>query len=307
LDELMMTAQTSSAGDVGAGAGAQAAGRLTGVGVGPGDPDLITIKAVKALHAADRLFVPVGEGGGLGYAERVVLAHRDGVQVERLVFALGDDPGARARAWDAAGAAVAAAVRRGQHAVFATIGDPNLYSTFTYLAATVRQLVPEVEVDTVPGITAMQDLAARSGTVLAEGVQSLVLLPFAPGTAGTAWPPAAAEPERAQDEGRERRPAPRLGTTEAGGEVTEAASADRLVSRLRAALDEHDTVVVYKGGRFLPRVRAALRAAGREADAVFGARLGLPDERIGPLPDGPAPYLSTVLVPRPRGPRGGSL
>jgi precorrin-2/cobalt-factor-2 C20-methyltransferase len=281
----MMISQTGDAGD--AGAGTRPAGRLTGVGVGPGDPDLITIKAVKALRAADRLFVPVGEGGELGYAERVVLAHRDTADVERLVFALGDDPGARARAWDAAGAAVAAVIRAGEHAVFATIGDPNLYSTFTYLAATVRQLVPEVEVDTVPGITAMQDLAARSGTVIAEGVQSLVLLPFAPGTTGAAWPPGEAARGGGEAEG-----------------AGEAARVDRLAGRLRAALDEHDTVVVYKGGRFLPEVRAALRAAGREAEAVFGARLGLPGERVGPLPDGAAPYLSTVLVPRPRGPRG---
>src|SRR5439155_1631678 len=64
---------------------------------------------------------------------------------------------------------------------FATIGDPNVYSTFTYLAATVRALLPAVEVTTVPGITAMQDLAARSGTVLVEGTETLALLPFTAG------------------------------------------------------------------------------------------------------------------------------
>jgi len=264
----------------GGAAGRGGAGRLTGVGVGPGDPDLITVKAVKALRGADRVFVPVGEAGDLGYAERVVLAHVDAGRVERLVFALGDDPAARTRAWDAAGATVAGAVRGGARVAFATIGDPNLYSTFSYLAATVRELVPAVEVETVPGITAMQDLAARSGTVLAEGTQSLVLLPF---TAGSGWPPGRAE----------------------GRADAEARAA--LVDRLRAALDAHDTVVVYKGGRQLPEVRAALLASGRGGEAVFGARLGLAGESIGPLPDGPAPYLSTVLVPRPRGPRGGSL
>ena len=65
--------------------------------------------------------------------------------------------------------------------MFATIGDPNLYSTFTYVAHTVRALVPGVEVRTVPGITAMQDLAARSGTVLAEGSEPLTLFPYTAG------------------------------------------------------------------------------------------------------------------------------
>ena len=64
---------------------------------------------------------------------------------------------------------------------FATIGDPNVYSTFTYLADAVRERVPGVEIATVPGITAMQDLAARSGTVLCEGTESLALLPLTAG------------------------------------------------------------------------------------------------------------------------------
>jgi precorrin-2/cobalt-factor-2 C20-methyltransferase len=237
---------------------------LTGVGVGPGDPDLITVKGVNALRAADVVFVPLGEQGmgrgEPGYAERVVLAHVQPARVRRLTFVLGDDPEGRDRAWDAAGAAVAEVVRDGGSAAFATIGDPNLYSTFTYLATTVAELVPGLRVATVPGITAMQDLAARTGTVLAEGDATLALLPFAAG------------PER-----------------------------------LRAALAEHDTVVVYKGGRLLPEVRAGIEAAGRLGEAVFGARLGLDGEVTGELPEGGAPYLSAVLVTRPSKERGERL
>lgn len=69
-------------------------GRLTGVGVGPGDPDLVTVKGVKVLTSADAVFVPVGERGDTGYAERVVLAHVAGHRVRRLTFALGDDAAA---------------------------------------------------------------------------------------------------------------------------------------------------------------------------------------------------------------------
>ncbi|MEP7055921.1 MAG: precorrin-2 C(20)-methyltransferase [Actinomycetota bacterium] len=155
--------------------------RLIGVGVGPGDPDLVTVKGVNALLDADHIFVPVADTGELGRAESTVGAHVDPARVIRLAFALTDDAARNGGAWDAAGAAVVEAISDGSTAVFATIGDPNIYSTFTYLAQTVRALLPEVVIETIPGITAMQDLAARSGTVLVEGRERLVLLPFTAG------------------------------------------------------------------------------------------------------------------------------
>jgi precorrin-2/cobalt-factor-2 C20-methyltransferase len=103
----------------------------------------------------------------------------DADRIRRLRFAM--SAGGREESWDRAGRAVAEVVDSGGTAAFATLGDPNLYSTFTYLAHTVRALVPEVAVDTVPGITAMQDLAARSGTVLAEGTERLALFPMTAG------------------------------------------------------------------------------------------------------------------------------
>jgi precorrin-2/cobalt-factor-2 C20-methyltransferase len=155
--------------------------RLVGVGVGPGDPDLVTVKGIKALQEADHVFVPVADTGEVGRAEATVAEHVVTARVIRLVFALTNDAARNAGAWDAAGATVADAIRDGGTAAFATIGDPNIYSTFSYLAQTVRALLPAVVVETVPGITAMQDLAARSGTVLVEGAERLALLPFTAG------------------------------------------------------------------------------------------------------------------------------
>lgn len=236
---------------------------LYGVGVGPGDPDLVTVKAVRILRDADVVAVPVADTGEEGRAERIVRTHADRV-VRRLVFALTDES-ARDCAWDAAGATVAAAYDDGARTVaFATIGDPNVYSTFTYLATTVRSLVPDIEVRTVPGVTAMQALAATSGTVLVEGRESLALMPL---TAG--------------------------------------------VDTLRRALDTHDTVVAYKGGRMLPQMLGAVRDAGRLADTVYGAALGLPDEMVRVATDldanVAAPYLSTLLVTPRRAGRGSRL
>jgi precorrin-2/cobalt-factor-2 C20-methyltransferase len=156
-------------------------------------------------------------------------------------------------------------VRGGGTAAFATLGDPSVYSTFAYAVHTVRALAPGVTVRTVPGITAMQDLAARTGAMLAEGTEGIALVPW---TAGEA--------------------------------------------RVRAALDSFETVVVYKGGRQLPRLLEVVREAGREAEAAVGTHLGLEGEVVSAAraaAGGPAPYFSTVLVTPARtgAPRGGRL
>lgn len=239
-------------------------GALVGVGVGPGDPEHLTLKALRELQAADRVFVPETDAsaGGAGRAERIVAAHVPAERIERLMFAM-RDADARAGNWDRAGIAIGDVVAEGGTAAFATIGDPNLYSTFTYIAQTVRSVHPEVEIRTVPGITAMQDLASRSGTVLAEGAEAVVLMPY---TAGD--------------------------------------------DALRDALARGDTVVVYKGGRQMPRVLDAVKDAGRLEHAVYGEELGSEQELRSAARDhaAPGPYLSTVIVPASRnGDRGGKL
>ena len=248
---------------------------LVGVGVGPGDPELVTVKAVRVLREADVIFVPVMAGPGErapggagstppvpGRAETTIRAHVAPDRIRPVPFALNDTGGVtprRAAAWRAAATEVARAFADGAGTVaFGTIGDPNLYSTFSYLAQTVRTLVPGVTVETVPGITAMQDLAARSATSLAEGDEPLTLLPL---TAGA--------------------------------------------GALRDALARPGTVVAYKlgaaAGPTPAELAGLLTTHGRLEGAVVGARLGLPGQDIRPaagLAALPAvPYLSTLIVP----------
>lgn len=226
-------------------------GVLVGVGVGPGDPELLTLRGRRELRAADVVFVPVAEPAQPsepGYAERVVAAHLEEATVVRLPFALA--PHRREASWRSAAAAVAEVAERGGTAAFATLGDPSVYSTFTYLARQVRNLVPGVRVRAVPGVTAAQELASRHGVALVEHDEPLTLLPV---TAG--------------------------------------------LDRVGRALDTGGTVVLYKGGRWSPQLRELLAEHGALERAVYGARLGHPNERVDTtLPDVPAPYLSTVIV-----------
>lgn len=155
-------------------------GRLIGVGVGPGDPELVTVRAVRVLGEAEVVFVPVAASGEVGRAEAVVRSHLPQGRLHRLPFELSGGP-PREGSWARCGLEVARVVRQGKVAAFATIGDPTIYSTFTHLARAVRSLVPAVAIEIVPGITAMQDLAARSRTVLAEGAERLALFPLVAG------------------------------------------------------------------------------------------------------------------------------
>jgi precorrin-2/cobalt-factor-2 C20-methyltransferase len=153
--------------------------RFIGVGVGPGDPELLTARALRVLKEAGRVFAPTMAVDLEGRAEWIVARALPELVMERLAINL--DPAAREAAYREAAGRVAAALDEVGDVAFVTLGDPNVYSTFGYLARTVSALRPAVAVETVPGIMAFQDLAARSGTVVLEGAERLVLVSAAAG------------------------------------------------------------------------------------------------------------------------------
>ncbi len=152
-------------------------GTLYGIGVGPGDPELITLKAVHRLQKVDVVFAAASTKNEASLAQSIAAPHlRPGVEVIRLNFPMTRDQAVLAKAWRANADLVAGLLGQGKSAAFLTLGDPLTYSTFGYLLRTLNGLLAEIPVVVIPGITSYQAAAAFTGRVLAESGESLAVV-----------------------------------------------------------------------------------------------------------------------------------
>lgn len=152
-------------------------GVLYGVGVGPGDPKLLTLRAVEVLQGVQVVFAASSPKNGYSLALNTAQGHIPaGVEVVRLPFPMTDSAEVLAQAWRANAGAVAQVLQSGRDAAFITIGDPLTYSTYGYLLQTLREMDCQATVVTVPGITAYHAAAACLNTPLMESRQSLVVI-----------------------------------------------------------------------------------------------------------------------------------
>ena len=153
-------------------------GHLYGIGVGPGDPELLTIKAANVLGRVDLILAASSTRNDDSLALDIARPHlAPGVRVIRLGFPMSRDEDTLQSAWVENARLVLKELEAGHDAAFITLGDPLLYSTFAYLLRTLRTLAPDQEVTVVPGITSFQAVAAATQTVLAESAQNLLILP----------------------------------------------------------------------------------------------------------------------------------
>lgn len=146
---------------------------LHGVGVGPGDPELVTLRAVRLIAEAAVVFCPAGRPGR---ARTIAAAHLGGKRVVELDLEMRGD---RERALTAAAETVVAELARagGGPGVYLTEGDPSLYSTFGLLAATLARVAPSIDVRVVPGVSAVTAAAAAAGMALGAGDETLAVVP----------------------------------------------------------------------------------------------------------------------------------
>ena len=152
-------------------------GTLYGIGVGPGDPELITVKALKRLQAAPVVAFPAGLKGRAGVAERIISPWLSDRQIRLpLTFPYVLDPQTLEIAWRQAAETVWPYLQSGD-VVFACEGDASFYGTFTYLAQHLRLRHPEVEVAAIAGVSSPMAAAAALGIPLTCQAERLAILP----------------------------------------------------------------------------------------------------------------------------------
>lgn len=151
-------------------------GHFYGVGVGPGDPGLLTLLAVEILHLADVVIAPHSEKADESIALAISRPHlQENVEVRKMVFPMVFCPKELNSAWLQNKEVILSLLAEGKNVAFITLGDPMVYSTYSYL----QQLLQGsgYPVTTIPGVTSFCDLASQLGLPLAQGEEPLCVLP----------------------------------------------------------------------------------------------------------------------------------
>jgi precorrin-2/cobalt-factor-2 C20-methyltransferase len=151
-------------------------GKLFGVGVGPGDPELITVKAVRIIKEADIIFTAGSPKNDYSLAVEIAAPYiADGAKVVKLDFPMTKYKAEVEKAWLHNAGEIAKVLKQGEKAVFLTIGDPTTYSTFGYVLKKMECIMPEADIETIPGITSIHAAAARLNRILVEAEESLLI------------------------------------------------------------------------------------------------------------------------------------
>jgi precorrin-2/cobalt-factor-2 C20-methyltransferase len=158
-----------------------AQGKLVGVGVGPGDPELITVKAAKLLKTADVISIPKAHENkpslALTIVKQILEERESPPEVLELVFPMIQNKKELKDAWSANAQIIAKKAKTGKTIAFITLGDPMFFSTFIYLCQRMKNEYPEVRLEIIPGVTSLTACAAVSKIPLAEKNEVVAIIP----------------------------------------------------------------------------------------------------------------------------------
>jgi precorrin-2/cobalt-factor-2 C20-methyltransferase len=211
------------------------------VGVGPGDPQLMTLKAARILEKCNVWFVPSAFENGGSMALKIASGEvsREGKTILSHHFPMkqvhrGEEPDPEIKgAWQEAAKIIMASLSEGQDVVFPTLGDPAIYSTGFYICETLQEYGSPFKIQIVPGVSAIGASSAVSALPLCLGDERLAVIP------------ATFENER-----------------------------------IRELLELSDVVVFMKVYKVMERLVGLLEELGLVDNAVLVERCSLPDQRI---------------------------
>ena len=149
--------------------------KFYGIGTGPGDSTLVTIKAVNTIKMLDILYTPEPKKGGDSLALSIVKEYvPDTVEIKQRHFPMNNDSVEKMASWDAIAAEIKDDVKAGKEVGFITLGDPMIYSTYVYI---MERLMDEIEVETIPGISSFSNIASNQNFPLVMDTDPLMVIP----------------------------------------------------------------------------------------------------------------------------------
>lgn len=209
-------------------------GTLYGIGVGTGDPELLTVKATKTLSKVSHIFYPSSSGTDESMALNIIEPYlQENTKFHTLFFPMTKDKQELETHWNKNAETVANILSQGEDAVFVTLGDPMIYSTYFYLLKTLKARYPEITWETIPGISSYQSAASLIGSAISEGKDRVALIPV-----------------------------------------------NRDASNIEDALDQYETIVLFKVGSKLPKVLEILENKNLLDQGTLFSYLGTPEQSI---------------------------
>lgn len=152
-------------------------GKFYGVGIGPGCPELITVRGSKLINSADVIYVPTKNGVESSVAYKTIKPYLAGAEVKPAIFAMSYKPEVLKEYRRKIITNIKDDLLQGNNVVFVTLGDPMLYSTYVYILDGLKEEVENFQFETVPGITSFSALASKSGVSLVEEDEVLTIYP----------------------------------------------------------------------------------------------------------------------------------